>query len=102
MSTVAMEYPQIVAKVKPRQRQAQPPAPVNAELWVDTHGDYLFSFALLRLRNRDLAEEFVRDAASGARPAAPRPGSKLVCRSVMKLFTAKSLLYSVTDFSSAL
>jgi RNA polymerase sigma-70 factor (ECF subfamily) len=61
MSTVAMEYPQIVAEVKPRQRQVQPLPPANPELWVDTHGDYLFSFALLRLRNRDLAEEIVQE-----------------------------------------
>ncbi len=61
MSTVAMEYSQIVAEVKPRQRQAQPLAPVNPESWVDAHGDYLFGFALLRVRNRDLAEELVQE-----------------------------------------
>ena len=29
--------------------------------WVDTHGDYLFSFALSRVRNREFAENLVQD-----------------------------------------
>lgn len=29
--------------------------------WVDRHGDYLFRYALLRLRNRELAEEMVQE-----------------------------------------
>jgi RNA polymerase sigma-70 factor (TIGR02943 family) len=29
--------------------------------WVDAHGDYLYRFALLRVRDRDAAEELVQD-----------------------------------------
>ena len=30
--------------------------------WVDSHGEYLYRFALLRVRDRDAAEELVQDA----------------------------------------
>lgn len=33
----------------------------NPETWVDDHGDYLFGYALLRLRNKQLAEEVVQE-----------------------------------------
>ncbi|MCI0446284.1 sigma-70 family RNA polymerase sigma factor [bacterium] len=33
----------------------------NPEKWVDHHGDYLFRYALLRLRNKQLAEEVVQE-----------------------------------------
>jgi RNA polymerase sigma-70 factor, ECF subfamily len=33
----------------------------DAETWVDQHGDYLFRYALLRLRNKQLAEEVVQE-----------------------------------------
>lgn len=40
--------------------------PVNASLsdpatWVDQHGDYLFRYAMMRLRNKDLAENMVQE-----------------------------------------
>jgi RNA polymerase sigma-70 factor (TIGR02943 family) len=34
----------------------------HPERWVDEHGDYLFHFALSRLRNPTLAEDFVQEA----------------------------------------
>lgn len=34
---------------------------LNAELWVDEHGDYLFRYALLRLNNKQVAEDLVQD-----------------------------------------
>ncbi len=33
----------------------------SPENWVDQHGDYLFRYALLRLRNREVAEEVVQE-----------------------------------------
>lgn len=34
--------------------------------WVDAHGDYLYRFALLRVRDRDAAEEMVQDTLLAA------------------------------------
>lgn len=34
---------------------------LNPEVWVDQHGDYLFRFAMSRLRDRALAEEAVQE-----------------------------------------
>lgn len=34
--------------------------------WVDAHGDYLFRFALVRVRDRDAAEELVQDTLLAA------------------------------------
>lgn len=61
MSTIAMEYPQLTTATTRRQRPAPLPVASNPETWVDQHGDYLFSYALLRLRNRELAEEIVQE-----------------------------------------
>jgi len=37
-------------------------APVlDPEVWVDEHGDYLFRYAMLRMRDRNLAEEIVQE-----------------------------------------
>lgn len=44
----------------PRPQRSRTPA-VNPESWVDQHGDYLYSFALLRLRDHELAEEIVQE-----------------------------------------
>jgi len=61
MSTIALEYAPTIVEVKPRRRQiAAMPGP-NPETWVDEHGDYLYSYALLRLRQRELAEEMVQE-----------------------------------------
>ncbi len=38
-----------------------PSALSPAETWVDQHGDYLFRYAMMRLRNRDLAENLVQE-----------------------------------------
>ncbi len=37
-------------------------ATLNPEHWVDEHGDYLYHYALSRLRNPALAEDFVQEA----------------------------------------
>lgn len=41
----------------------EPGRPVlcNPEAWVEQHGDYLFRYALLRLRDRNLAEEVIQE-----------------------------------------
>ncbi|OIO68301.1 MAG: RNA polymerase subunit sigma-70 [Zetaproteobacteria bacterium CG_4_9_14_3_um_filter_49_83] len=33
----------------------------NPESWLDEHGDYLFRFALMRLKKRELAEDMVQE-----------------------------------------
>jgi len=60
MSSIAMEYSEAIVEVKPRKHHEQAVAP-NPETWVDEHGDYLYSYALLRLRHRELAEEIVQE-----------------------------------------
>lgn len=37
------------------------PPTTNPETWVDAHGDYLYNFALGRLRNPDDAENAVQE-----------------------------------------
>lgn len=54
---------------------AAPPgtvAGVDPERWVDEHGDYLFHFALSRLRDPVLAEDFVQEALLAALRSAGR------------------------------
>ncbi len=49
------------------------PAPnLDPERWVDEHGDYLFHYALSRLRDPVLAEDFVQEALLGAMRAQGR------------------------------
>lgn len=58
MSSLVMNYPEATRKLKSPKRSDQAP---NPETWVDEHGDYLYSYALLRLRDRELAEEIVQE-----------------------------------------
>lgn len=60
MSSVAMEYSEVIVKVRPQRRKAQAVGQ-DPENWVDEHGDYLFGYALLRVRDRELAEELVQE-----------------------------------------
>jgi RNA polymerase sigma-70 factor (ECF subfamily) len=46
--------------------------PTNAEKWVDEHGDYLFRFALSRLRQREAAEDLVQETFLAALQARKR------------------------------
>jgi RNA polymerase sigma-70 factor (ECF subfamily) len=48
-----------------RERAASPDRP-DPEAWVDLHADYLFRFALLRLRDPTLAEDLVQEALLSA------------------------------------
>ena len=40
----------------------EPGAALNPAAWVDNYGDYLFRYAVSRLRNQESAEEVVQDA----------------------------------------
>lgn len=58
---------------------AQPEDSLNADQWVDRHGDTLFRYALSRLRDSEAAEEVVQEtfvAAWGARDQYSGQGSE--------------------------
>jgi RNA polymerase sigma-70 factor (ECF subfamily) len=38
----------------------------NPEVWIDEHGDYLFRFAMTRIRDRNLAEDLVQETLLSA------------------------------------
>lgn len=59
MSSLAMAGAEIGIAIKPRQQQQK--VELKPEAWVDEHGDYLYSYALLRLRDRELSEEMVQE-----------------------------------------
>jgi RNA polymerase sigma-70 factor, ECF subfamily len=40
--------------------------PIDPERWVDEHGDYLFRYAIVRLRNESLAEDCVQETLLSA------------------------------------
>jgi RNA polymerase sigma-70 factor (ECF subfamily) len=46
--------------------------PTDAAKWVDEHGDYLFRFALSRLRRREVAEDLVQETFLAALEARER------------------------------
>jgi DNA-directed RNA polymerase specialized sigma24 family protein len=45
-------------KGEPSNEHGQTP---NLEMWLEDHGDYLFRYALVRLRDREIAEDMVRE-----------------------------------------
>ncbi|QJD30487.1 sigma factor [Methylococcus geothermalis] len=47
-------------------RSPQPSAP---ERWLDEHGDYLFRYALIRVRNESTAEDLVQETLLAAMSA---------------------------------
>lgn len=54
-------------------RGTTPPNPtIDPERWIEEHGDYLYHFALSRLRDTTLAEDFVQDALLAALRAKER------------------------------
>jgi RNA polymerase sigma-70 factor, ECF subfamily len=48
----------------------------DATVWVDAHGDYLFAFALSRVRDESLAEDLVQDTLLAAMQARNSFGEK--------------------------
>ena len=56
-----------------RERQLEKPArPLDPRGWVDEHGDYLFRYALTRVRQRQAAEDMVQETFLAALQAADR------------------------------
>ncbi len=58
-------------EIEPEAKPQAAPAPatvtaLDPERWVDEHGDYLFHYALSRLRDPVLAEDMVQEALLGA------------------------------------
>jgi len=42
-------------------RPTSSPADTDPGVWVDTHGDALFRYAMIRVRSEELAEELVQE-----------------------------------------
>ncbi len=72
----------------PRENDSATPAKVDPEYWVDAHGDYLFNFALGRLRNATLAEDMVQEtflaALKGAEQFAGRARERSWLTGILK------------------
>ena len=66
----------------------QSPATSDAERWVDDYGDYLFKFALARLRDETRAEDAVQEtflaALKGIRPFQGRSAEKTWLTGILK------------------
>ncbi|MDZ7344802.1 MAG: sigma-70 family RNA polymerase sigma factor [candidate division KSB1 bacterium] len=107
MSALAMDFssPPLQVELSQRHKQA-----INPETWVDEHGDYLYGFALLRLRNRELAEEMVQEtflAALKARQNFARQSSErtwlvgILKHKIIDHFRRASRERPVADFDGA-
>jgi len=77
---------------------APPPTPATPRLsdperWVEDHGDYLFKFALVRLRDATRAEDMVQETFL----AALKSGDKFAGRSAEKSWLAGILKHKILD-----
>jgi RNA polymerase sigma-70 factor, ECF subfamily len=73
---------------------AAPPARLSdPERWVEEHGDYLFKFALVRLRNATKAEDLVQETFL----AALKGGDKFAGRSAEKSWLVGILKHKILD-----
>jgi RNA polymerase sigma-70 factor (ECF subfamily) len=70
-----------------------PPGLSNPELWVDLHGDYLFKFALIRLRDPARAEDAVQETFL----AALKGGKSFTGRSAEKSWLVGILKNKIFD-----
>src|ERR1051325_11836429 len=73
--------------------KAQPAALSDPERWVDEHGDYLFKYALSRLRDPARAEDMVQETFL----AALKGGSKFAGRSAEKSWLVGILKNKICD-----
>lgn len=76
--------------------QAAPEKPLNEfdpGVWVDRHGDYLFAFAMSRLRDKWLAEDMVQDTLL----AAMQSGHKFEARSSERTWLCGILKHKIID-----
>lgn len=67
---------------------------LNPERWVDEHGDYLFHYALSRLRDRSRAEDFVQEALL----AALRSSDRYLGRSCERSWLTGILKHKLLDY----
>ncbi len=77
-------------KGEPSNEHGQAP---NPEMWLEDHGDYLFRYALVRLRDREIAEDMVQEtflAALGAR-------EKFQARSSVRTWLVGILKHKILD-----
>jgi RNA polymerase sigma-70 factor (ECF subfamily) len=75
--------------------ESRPPGKLSdPERWVDEHGDYLFKFAMLRLRNETLAEDAVQETFL----AALKGGKHFQGRSAEKSWLVGILKNKIYDF----
>jgi RNA polymerase sigma-70 factor (ECF subfamily) len=65
----------------------------NPEVWVDEYGDYLFRYALVRLRDESLAEDMVQETFL----AALKAGSSFAGRSTAKSWLVGILKNKIVD-----
>ena len=66
----------------------------DPERWVEEHGDYLFKFALVRLRNATRAEDLVQETFL----AALKGGDKFAGRSAEKSWLVGILKHKILDY----
>ncbi|MDR4469558.1 MAG: sigma-70 family RNA polymerase sigma factor [Nitrospira sp.] len=55
-------------------------APPDSDRWIDEHGDYLYQFALVRVRNPDVAEDLVQETFLAALKGTPRESGPMAER----------------------
>ncbi|MCI0640842.1 MAG: sigma-70 family RNA polymerase sigma factor [Gemmataceae bacterium] len=75
---------------KPLETPSHPPDPTT---WVDQHGDFLFRYALSRLGNRAVAEDFVQETFL----AALRAGKSFSGRSTERTWFVGILKHKIVD-----
>ena len=66
---------------------------LNPAVWVDEHGDYLFAFAMSRLRDKWLAEDMVQDTLV----AAMQSGKSFEARSSERTWLCGILKHKIID-----
>lgn len=66
MSPNPPQPPSTVPNPPPQGASGKPETRLDPERWIDDHGDYLYHYALSRLRDPVRAEDFVQDALLGA------------------------------------
>ncbi|MHC4684776.1 MAG: sigma factor, partial [Planctomycetota bacterium] len=65
----------------------------NPERWLEDHGDYLFRYALVRLQDREIAEDMVQETLL----AALRAREKFQARSSVRTWLVGILKHKVLD-----
>lgn len=66
---------------------------LDPELWLEDHGDYLFRYALVRLQDREIAEDMVQETLL----AALRAREKFQARSSVRTWLVGILKHKVLD-----